>query len=106
MTGGASQASPSRRPTSAGWRDRIGPLVALLAVASYLVLGFFPYLVSGLVVPPAAVAVLLCCWALGLLATARLARRRPLLTPLAVVAALVFWLAFVSLGSALFGWTA
>ncbi len=84
-------------------RDRFVVIVSFLA---YLVIGFVPYLVSGLIVPTGAVAVLMVCWFVGLMLTARLAATRPLLAPVGVVAAILFWFAFVSLGSSLFGWTA
>lgn len=89
--------------SSKDWRRRSILLVALLA---YLAIGIFPYLVSGLLVPPWAVAVLMLCWAVGLFAAVVGARRRPLLAPAAVVLALLFWFAFVTAGSMLFGWTA
>lgn len=82
-------------------RDRLIFIVTLLA---YLAIGFVPYLVSGLIVPTGAVAILMVCWLIGLFLTARVATTRPLLAPLGVVAALLFWFAFVTLGSSLFGW--
>ena len=103
-----------RRPTSAvpGWPltptagGRRGRWILVVALVCYVLVGFFPYLVSGLVVPPSAVAVLMAFWATGLLAIALAGRRRPWLAPAVVVLALVFWFAFVTLGSLLFGWTA
>lgn len=80
--------------------------VAVVAITAYVAIGVFPYLVSGLLVPQGAVVVLMVCWFLGLIAIAVVARRRPVFTPLAVLGALLFWFAFVSLGSRLFGWTA
>lgn len=77
-----------------------------LALACYIAVGFFPYLVSGLVVPTGALVVLMACWAAGLALTTRFAADRPLVAPAAVIAAIAFWFAFVSVGSALFGWTA
>jgi hypothetical protein len=84
-------------------RDRIIVIVTLVA---YVAIGFVPYSVSGLIVPTGAVAVLMVCWFAGLVLTARLAAARPLLAPVGVVAAILFWYAFVTLGSRLFGWTA
>lgn len=84
-------------------RNRFIVIVSLLA---YMVVGFFPYLVSGLIVPNEAVAVLMICWFVGLLLTARLAAAQPLLAPVGVVGAILFWFAFVTLGSSLFGWAA
>lgn len=80
--------------------------ITRVALAAYVVIGFFPYLVSGLVVPTGAVVVLMACWAIGLAVTIRWARVRPMVAPAAVAVAIAFWFAFVSLGSAVFGWTA
>ena len=86
--------------------ERRNRFIVIVSIVAYLVVGFVPYLVSGLIVPPGAVAVLMICWFVGLMLTARLAAARPLLAPVGVVAALLFWFAFVTLGSSLFGWTA
>lgn len=88
-------------PSTAGSRWLVG-----LAVVGYLAVGVFPYSVSGLLVPPAGLIVLLACWAIGLVAMVLLARHRPIVAPAAVVGAIVFWFAYVTIGSALFGWTA
>lgn len=84
-------------------RDR---WIVFISLLGYLAIGFVPYLVSGLIVPPGAVAVLLICWASGLALALSWVERRPLVAPGAVVVAILFWFAFVSVGSALFGWTA
>ena len=86
--------------------ERRNRFIVIVSIVAYLVVGFVPYLVSGLIVPPGAVAVLMICWFVGLMLTARLAAARPVLAPVGVVAALLFWFAFVTLGSSLFGWTA
>lgn len=80
--------------------------VGMLVLAVYVVTGFFPYLVSGLVVPLWGLAVMMLSWGLGLALTARLALRRPMWSVLAIPAVLGFWVLYVNLGSALFGWTA
>ena len=80
--------------------------IAWVALACYLGLGFFPYLVSGLVVPPGAVVFLMLCWTIGLVVILRWSKDRPIVAPAAVAIAIAFWFAFVSLGSAVFGWTA
>jgi hypothetical protein len=90
-------------PRLIGLRRR---LLQVAGVLAYLLIGVFPYLASGLLVPPAAVAVLGGAWALGLFLTIRLARRRPGLTPLAPAAGLLFWYLFVTAGELIFGWTA
>lgn len=77
-----------------------------IAVVCYLAIGIFPYLASGLLVPPLALAALMACWAGGLVATLRWASRRPIVAPAAVAAAIGFWFTFVSVGSAVFHWTA
>jgi hypothetical protein len=78
----------------------------MVALALYVVTGAFPYLVSGLVVPVWGLIVLMLCWGIGLGLTARFALRRPFLSLLSIPAVLLFWFAYVSAGSALFGWTA
>lgn len=89
-----------------GTGTRHGRWIVRLALACYLAVGVFPYLASGLLVPPAAVAVLMAFWAVGLWSSARWAERQPMVAPAAVVVAIVFWFAFVSLGAELFNWTA
>ena len=80
--------------------------VGILATALYAITGVFPYLVSGLVVPAVALIILMFCWGIGLVFTARLGWTRPLLSLLGVPTALAFWWLFVTAGSELFGWTA
>lgn len=77
-----------------------------LAIGLYLVIGLFPYLSSGLLAPPYGVIILMVCWGIGLVLTWRLARTRPVLSLVAVPAALAFWWAFITAGGLLFGWTA
>jgi hypothetical protein len=90
-----------RRPIGLSQR-----LLQVVGVLAYLLTGLFPYLASGLVVPPVGVAILGGVWALGLYLTVRTARRRPALTPLGPVAALAFWFLFVTAGDIFLGWTA
>ena len=80
--------------------------VGIVAVGLFAVTGVFPYLTSTLLVPVVPWVLLMLCWGVGLPLTVRLARRRPLLSLLAVPAALLFWWGYVTAGSALFGWTA
>ena len=56
--------------------------------------------------PYPGVFVLWAIWIIGLVATIRVARQRPAWTPLAPPVAFAFWVAFVQIGSWLFGWTA
>ncbi len=93
-----------------GWvilpAERRHRVVVIVTLIAYLGIGLFPFAVSGLLVPTAAVVVLMFCWFGGLFLTVRLAMNRPLLAPVGVAGALVFWYAFVTLGSIVFGWTA
>jgi hypothetical protein len=77
----------------------------MVAVALFVVMGVFPYLTAGLVVPLPGLIVLMACWAAGLWLTSRLALRRPLLAPLMIPAGLAFWWAYITAGERLFGWT-
>lgn len=97
--GTSTSEEPGKSTSLSRWTLRLG-------IVGYLVVGFFPYSVSGLVVPPAGLVGLMACWAIGLVAVIMLGRDRPIVAPAAVVGALVFWFAYVSAGSALFGWTA
>lgn len=65
----------------------------------------FPYLMSGLLVPPYAVAILWAVWIAATVALVRFRSRGPvlLLIPIATAA---LWFGLISLGEALFGWTA
>lgn len=80
--------------------------VGWLVQVVYVGIGVFPYLASGLVVPPPALAILMLCWGAGMVFTVRLARSRPVLSLITIPSAVVFWAAFVTLGSAVFDWTA
>jgi hypothetical protein len=80
--------------------------VGMVTLGVYVLTGFFPYIVSGLLMPIAALVLLMACWGFGLALTARLALRKPLLSPFAIPAALFFWWGYVTAGSALFGWSA
>ncbi len=84
------------------FKDRVA---GTAGVVSYLAVGVL-YFGSGLVVPELVVYPLWAIWVLGLVATIRLAARRPWWSLLTPPAALVFWVGFVQTGSWLFGWTA
>ncbi len=81
-------------------------LARTVGVVGYLAVGAFPYLASGLLVPPGAVMVLMALWLLGLVWTLRIARHNPRWTPAAPVVAVLVWIILVQAGSAVFGWTA
>ena len=78
-----------------GWIGMVGHVV---------VLGL--YAVSGLVMPPWGVAVLLAIWAVLLWPAISLLRTRPALTLLVPVGGVAIWVAVVSAGDAWLGWTA
>lgn len=64
------------------------------------------YVASPLVAPPAGVLVLAAGWLALLAAAVRLRRARPWFTLLVPVASVAFWVAVLSIGESLFGWTA
>lgn len=78
--------------------------VLVVALGLHLVAGFF-LLVSGLVAPLWAVALLMAIWVV-LLITGYRYRHRPLIVLMMPVAAAVAWFVVVQGGSMLFGWTA
>jgi len=84
----------------------IGPLiVGVIGMVLYVVVGWL-YLGSGLVVDSPWYVLLWAVWIAGLFVLGRVFKRRPVWTPVVPVAALALWVAFVQLGSWLFGWTA
>lgn len=95
--------SPSAERTGA---RPVGPLVlAVLAALAHLVVGFF-YLVSGLVAPLWAIVALLVWWVVLAWWLVRLALRRSWWTPAVPVVAFGTWVAVLTLGERLLGWTA
>lgn len=76
-----------------------------LGLAMYLVIGWL-YLGSGLVMPYPWVYLMWAVWCGGLLPLGRTFRRRTPWTPVVAIAALAIWIAVVSLGDWLLGWTA
>lgn len=80
--------------------------VGMVTLGVYVLTGFFPYIVSGLLIPIPGLIVLMVCWGLGLALTARLALRRPLLSLIAIPSVLAFWWVYITAGETLFGWTA
>lgn len=96
---------PSGAPAG---RNRALHLAAgAIAVAGQLVVGFYTVTAIGLIgVPLWAALLLIVAWGLGAGVTVWLARRRPLLAPVApIVGVLVLW-GVVAVGGAWFGWTA
>lgn len=82
---------------------RILGLVGLLA---YLVVGFIPYLASGLMVPGPWLYVLWAVWIVGLALAWRTFQKRPAMVLLFAPAAVAFWFVYVTAGEQLLGWTA
>ncbi|HXV72516.1 MAG TPA: hypothetical protein VEB69_14090 [Acidimicrobiia bacterium] len=76
-----------------------------LGVLLYLALGFL-YLTSGLVVPLPGLIVLWAVWVAGWFLVVRLFRTRRVWVPVVAVGGVLFWWGYVSLGAALFDWTA
>lgn len=85
---------------------RILSLVAAgVAMAAMAVIGFF-YLASGLVAPLPAVIGLMVVWGILVILGLRWFRRRPLRVVVLPVVAVAVWLAVITLGERLLGWTA
>ena len=95
-------APPSTRPD----RSPVGPwLLAVLAAAAHLVVGFFSVL-SGLAVPLYALAPLWLLWVALVFWLQRLAIARSWWTPVVPLVMAAATVLVVAGGSALFGWTA
>src|SRR5665811_1515799 len=86
---------------------RVLPIAAVIVAGVAQLVVLVPFTVSsGLLAPAWAIAVLIALWVAFAFLLARMARRRPLLTPLIPVAnAALLWLA-ISAGGSLLGWTA
>ena len=83
-------------------------VLAVVGIGLHLFVGVFPYAASGLIAPLWGIAVLYVVW-LGLLAVAvQLVRTRERVrfTPIVPVVAIAVWIAVISLGGAVLGWTA
>ena len=78
---------------------------ALIGIAAHVATVFL-YLASGLVAPPAGVLFLLAGWAVLLVAAIRLRPSRPWLVAVTPAASVGFWVAVVSFGDWVLGWTA
>jgi hypothetical protein len=82
---------------------KIWGIVGLLA---YLVVGAFPYLTSGLMVPGPWLYILWAIWLVGAALAWRTFQRRPAMVLVFAPAAVAFWFLFVSAGEQLLSWTA
>lgn len=78
---------------------------ALIGIAAHVATVFL-YLASGLVAPPAGVLFLLAGWAILLVAAIRLRPSRPWLVAMTPAASIGFWVAVVTFGDWMLGWTA
>lgn len=81
-------------------------VLGFVGLAAHLLVGVVPYGVSQLVAPPTGIVLLWVLWLVLLVLAVVAVRRRPILTPLVPVAALVLWFAVVSAGDAWLGWRA
>lgn len=75
-----------------------------IGLVAYLATGFI-YFTSGLVVPGVALIVLWLIWLAGMWFVAKLVARWSWWALASAPTAVLFWLAYLSLGEALFGWT-
>ncbi len=81
--------------------------VGYVTIGLYMAVGVFPYLASALMVPIFPwYLLLMLLYGFGLVLVIRFAMRRPVLSLVSIPLALVFWWAYLSLGSAILGWTA
>jgi hypothetical protein len=80
-------------------------VLGIVGIVAYAVAGFL-YITSGLVVPSPWLLVLWVAWLAGVYLVIRLFRDRRPWTFLAAAAAVAFWWLFLTLGEAIFGWTA
>ena len=78
----------------------------VVGLVAYLVVGAFPYLTSGLMVPGPWLYILWAVWILGLVLAGRTFQRRPAMVLLFAPAAVAFWFLYVAAGERLLGWTA
>lgn len=88
--------SPSRTPLLLG-----GPAALL-----HVVIAVFPLSASGLLAPLWAIVVIYAVWSAAAIAGFRGWRRRPWTALLAPVGTLVVWVALMTMGDLVLGWTA
>lgn len=90
----------------AGPRSRPNLVAGVIGLGLHLATGAFPYAVSGLVAPLGGTVVLGLVWVALLVVAIRLFRARNPFVLLVAPASVAAWLAIVSLGGAVLGWTA
>jgi len=93
-------------PKAAGPKTAGSKVLGVIGLLVYLVVGFFPYSVSGLTVPGPWLFILWGIWVVGLVLAWRTYRTHPAMVLLYAPAALVFWFIYITAGENLLGWTA
>jgi hypothetical protein len=91
------------RSSERGGARRLGEWVGL---ALHVLVGFFPYGASGLVAPLYGMVVLYLVWTALLVLAWRWRPANPWAVLLVPLVAVALWFAFLSLGEAVFNWTA
>ena len=87
-------------------RDRANRVVAWVGLVLHIAIGVFPFSATGLVAPLYGIALAYLGWALGLYGITRWWRSAPKAVLLMPFAALAWWFALMTLGSAVLGWSA
>ena len=77
-----------------------------IALALHILVGVFPYAASGLVAPLYGLVVLALIWLAGIIVILRWRPANAWLVLLVPVAAVALWFGVLTLGEAVFGWTA
>lgn len=95
--------TPAAAPATSAGRTVAQVVAVAVAIALQAVVGWFT-LTSGLMVPLPGLLPLIALWIYAAWHLARLARRRPLLTPLVPLANGLAWLAIVTAGGLWLGW--
>ena len=91
---------------SRGTNWPVARILGLIGLILYIATGVFPYAASGLVAPLWGIAVLYFGWGIGLFSTIILYRRRSAWALVMPLVALAYWWGVVSIGEAVFDWTA
>ena len=86
--------------------DRPSKIWGIVGLLAYLVVGAFPYLTSGLMVPGPWLYILWAIWLVGAVLAWRTFQRHPVRVLFFAPAAVVFWFLYVTAGEQLLGWTA
>jgi hypothetical protein len=81
-------------------------VLGVVGLVAYLIVGAFPYLASGLVVPGPWLFILWAIWLVGAVMAWRTFQRRPVWVLAFAPAAVAFWFLYLTLGEQLLGWTA